>query len=104
MAEPHVLVTIAHDAGQRDLLIELGRTYALANEHAKAEATFRRYLDAEPAPPAPLRATVTFFVAVVQKRQGHEERAEALLAEAKTIDPRCWTFFREPPEVLFRTP
>ncbi len=64
----------------------------------------QRYLGLKPAPPTPLIAYATFCAAKLRRMQGDTQRSDALLAEAKKLDPDCWTFFRQPPRALFIAP
>ena len=100
----HLNKTLELDPGRSELLVDLTRHYAMRKQHAQAERTIQRYLDAKPAPPVPMRAYATFCAAKIQKMQGHNPRANALLAEAKKLDPDCWTFFRQPHHALFTAP
>lgn len=100
----HLNKTLEIDPGHGELLIDLTRHYAMAKQYAHAEKTIQRYLALEPAPPVPMRAYATFCAAKIQKMQRHNARANALLAEAKKLDPHCWMFFRQPPHELFTAP
>jgi tetratricopeptide (TPR) repeat protein len=83
-------------------MLALGRNFGFADRFDEAEQVFRRYLATNP--PAPLRASGTFYVAAVTKRRGEAEKADELLAEAKRIDPHVWMTMMEPPRVIFDAP
>jgi hypothetical protein len=76
----------------------------MAGSPELARAAAEQYLDRAPGAPAPLRAFARFYVAALEKRHGDPDRADELLAEARRIDPHCWTTMMEPPAVLFESP
>ncbi|MCU0962561.1 MAG: hypothetical protein MUF48_20895 [Pirellulaceae bacterium] len=83
------------------LLLDLARTAALRGDPARATAAVQQYLSAQPAPPAPLRAFATFYLAAIERRRQHADEADRLMKEARAIDPHVWTTFMAPPEILF---
>lgn len=99
-AAAEVDAAIALDAKQDVLLFALCREFASTGDVSRAKETARRYLDLE-GRPTPLRAFATFYLAALERQHGDRAQAEALLAEAKRLDPHCWTTFMEPPAVLF---
>jgi tetratricopeptide (TPR) repeat protein len=101
-AVPHVDEALRLDPGRQALLLTLCRQCLSEDDPARAEQAVERYLAA--APPVPLRSYGTFCLAMLQRTQGNRERAEALLAEAKTLDPHCWTTYMEPAAMLFEAP
>jgi tetratricopeptide (TPR) repeat protein len=86
------------------LQLDLARTAAMRGQHERAMAAAQRYLKADPAPPAALRAYATFYLAAIERRQQHADQAETLLQQARTIDPHVWTTLVPPPAVLFEQP
>jgi len=104
LAVTHIDEAIRLDPSCRTLLLALCRQYVSQNDYAGAQKAVDRYLDPSPPPPAPMRSFATYYLAVLQKRQGNGDRADALMAEAKTLDPHCWMFYMEPPQELFESP
>ena len=100
----HLDKALALDPSRSEALIDLARTYAMSKKHGQAERILQRYLASQPAPPVPMRAYATFCLARIQKMQGHGDRADAILAEAKKLDGKCWMFFRQPHAGLFTPP
>jgi len=100
----HLNKALALDPSRAELLVDLARHYGMAKQYGPAQHAVQRYLDFQPAPPVPMRAYATFCAAKIQKMQGQHARANALLKQAKTLDPACWTFFRQPPHALFTAP
>ncbi len=101
-AEEQINEVIRLDPGRESLLIAYYRECAMNKANERAQKGVLRYLDTDPI--APMRSYATFCLAVLNKKQGNRDKAEALLAEAKQIDPHCWTTFMEPPAVLFDKP
>jgi len=100
----HLNKTLALDPGRGEILIDLARHHAMAKRYGDADNALKRYLDSEPVAPVPMRAYATFCLAKIQKMQGNDKRADELMAEAKKLDPNCWTFFRQPHRALFDPP
>jgi Flp pilus assembly protein TadD len=104
LALTHIDEAIRLDPSHHAVLLTLCRHYVSEGDPASAQKAVERYLAADPPPPAPLRAYATFCLAQLQKMQGNREQAEALLAEARQIDPHVWRTYMEPSEVLFGAP
>jgi tetratricopeptide (TPR) repeat protein len=92
------------DPTDRAILLMLCREYVSEGDHARARQSVERYLAAPSPHPAPLRAWATFCLAKIRQMEGDRAQADDLLAEAKRIDPRVWTTYMEPSEVLFEAP
>jgi len=102
LAVPHIEEAMRLDAGNGTLLLRLCRECFMVKDYAQAQRAVDQFLEQEL--PAPLRAYGTFCLAQVQKMQGHDEEAGALLAKAEAMDAHYWRTYMEPPEVLFDEP
>jgi len=100
----HLNKTLTLDPGRGELLLDLCRHYAMANQFDKAEQAIGRYLAFKPSPAKPMLAYATGVAAMLQKMQGKDKRAEELLAKAKKLDPKCWITFMQPDRALFTAP
>jgi len=84
--------------------LDMARMAGMRGEYEPATAAVKKFLAANPAPAAPMRAYGTFLLAAIEKRQQHNEQAEELMQEAREIDAHVWTTLVPPPEVLFENP
>lgn len=84
--------------------LDLARIAGMRGDFADATAAVKSFLEATPAPAAPLRAYGTFLLAAIEKRQQHNDQAEKLLQEARAIDAHVWTTLVPPPALLFDSP
>jgi tetratricopeptide (TPR) repeat protein len=100
----HLDKALTLDPARRVILVDLASHYFFAKEYHEVERTAKRYLDFKPGPAVPMRAYGTFMVARIHKVQGHHERAEELLVQARKIDPHLWQTVGHPPELLFTAP
>jgi tetratricopeptide (TPR) repeat protein len=100
-AKEQVEEALKRDASQRSILLDFAQHAAMQNQFKLANDTYQRYLKLDPKPPVPLQATVTFYLAVVARKQQDMDKSEELLAAAKAMDPHVWMYFRPPPHVLF---
>ncbi|MHB8866427.1 MAG: tetratricopeptide repeat protein [Pirellulaceae bacterium] len=83
------------------LHLDLARALGLRGDHERALETVEKFLTTDPAPATAMRAFATFYLAALEKRQRHAERAEALMQQARELDAHVWTTLVPPPEVLF---
>lgn len=83
------------------LNLDFARTAAMRGQYDQATSAAERYLKAEPAPTAALRAYATFYLAAIQRQQQHRDQAESLLKDARAIDAHVWTTMVPPPAILF---
>ena len=80
-------------------LLRLGLAYAQRQDWSRAIELTERYLQHEP--PVALRAFAIGRLAVIHRRMGDTERADALERTAKDLDPHVWMTVMPPPLEVF---
>jgi len=96
------VLTLAPTRGQ--ILLDLGRAFALKKELEPAEQFARRYLALDPPAPLSLRAWAQMDLGRIQQMAGNNEASAESLRKAKQLDPYCWFTMSPPPQQLFEAP